>query len=145
MLIKQLSVFLENKKGRLLEIARLMGKYNIDIRALSMADTTDFGILRLILNDPDRAVTALKEEGFAVSLTEVIAIAVEDRPGGLANATQALYDNDIEIEYMYAFNARKEEKGFVVMKTSAPENSLEVFKKADIATLSEKEVYDILG
>ena len=83
MLVKQISVFLENKSGRLAEVTRILGENNINISALSIADTTDFGILRLILNNPEKAEEALKENGFTVSCTNVIAIGVSDRPGGL--------------------------------------------------------------
>ena len=144
MFIKQLSVFIENKKGRMLEVAKLMGNHKIDIRALSVADTSDFGILRIIVNNPERAVEVFKESGYAVSLNDVIAISVEDKPGGLADAMQALYDNGIEVDYMYAFNARKAERGFVVMRTNNLERSIEALKSRGIDTLSEKKVYDLL-
>lgn len=91
--VKQISVFLENKSGRLAEVTKILGENNIDISALSIADTTDFGILRLIVNDPDKAEKVLKENGFTVSSTNVIAIGVEDKPGGLSKALEILDAN----------------------------------------------------
>ena len=103
MFLKQLSIFVENKHGRLAEITGLLTKHEIDIRALSIADTTDYGILRLIVDKPDKAKKALQEEGFTVSLTNVIAVAIDDTPGALANVVKVLCDHEIGIEYVYAF------------------------------------------
>ncbi len=90
MYIQQLSIFVENRKGKMAEITGELQSHNIDIRALSIADTTDYGILRLIVNDPQRAYTLLKESGFAVSLTDVIAVEIPDQPGGLNAVVQVL-------------------------------------------------------
>jgi len=106
MKVEQISIFIENKSGRLAEIARILGESGINIRALSLADTSDFGILRLIVNDVARAAMVLKEAGFTVSKTEVIAVEVPDRPGGLAAILQALDREAINVEYMYAFVER---------------------------------------
>ena len=103
MLIKQISIFLENKLGRLAKVTRILGENNIDICALSVADTTDFGILRLIVDRPDEAKQVLADNGFTVSINDVIAIEVEDKPGGLAKTLSVLDDKGISIEYMYAF------------------------------------------
>ena len=100
--LKQLSIFVENKKGRLEEITGILAKHQITIRAVSIADTTDYGILRLIVNKPDEAMVALKENGITVSITSVIAIAIDDKPGALYEAVKLLSDNDISIEYMYS-------------------------------------------
>ena len=106
MKVEQISIFIENKSGRLAEVARILGESGINIRALSLADTSDFGILRLIVNDVARAAMVLKEAGFTVSKTEVIAVEVPDRPGGLAAILQALDREAINVEYMYAFVER---------------------------------------
>jgi hypothetical protein len=106
MKVEQISIFIENKSGRLAEIARILGESGINIRALSLADTSDFGILRLIVNDVAKAAMVLKEAGFTVSKTEVIAVEVPDRPGGLAAILQALDREAINVEYMYAFVER---------------------------------------
>ena len=105
-MIKQLSIFVENKAGRLAEITAVLADAGIDIRALSVADTTNFGILRLIVDKPDEAERILREAGLTVSLTGVIAVGIPDRPGGFAAAMRALADASIDIEYMYAFISR---------------------------------------
>src|SRR3974377_1387822 len=103
MKVKQISVFLENKSGRLAGVTKALGDNNINIRALSIADTTDFGILRLIVSDPEKAVNILKAEDFTVSETSIIAVQIPDNPGGLAGILQILDGSKINIEYMYAF------------------------------------------
>lgn len=108
MSIKQLSVFVENKAGRLNEITEILAKHNIDIRALSIADTKEFGILRLIVNDIAAAKKALEEEGFVLSITDVLGINLEDKPGGLASIMSILNDINVNIEYMYAFLTKTE-------------------------------------
>jgi len=114
--VKQISIFLENKKGRLAELTRVLADNNIDISALSIADTTDFGILRLIVNQPDMAEKVLKERGFAVKSTEVVAIGVNDEPGGLAAALDVLEKENIGIEYMYAFVSKTENEALVIIR-----------------------------
>ena len=106
MQIQQLSIFVENKSGRLAEITEILGRANVDIRAISVADTSDFGILRLIVDKPQDAVKALKEAGLTVSLTRVIAVGIDHRPGEFAKAMRILADADISVEYMYAFISR---------------------------------------
>ena len=103
MTVNQLSVFVENKQGRLSEITAILQGAKVDIRALSIADTTHFGILRLIVDKPQAAEAALKEAGLTVSLTPVIAVGIADRPGGLAEAMATLRDGGVSVEYMYAF------------------------------------------
>lgn len=100
---KQISVFLENKAGRLASVTRTLGDADINIRALSIADTSDFGILRVIVNDPDKAYQVLKEAGFTVSETEVVAVQVPDSPGGLATVLEQMSEDNLNIEYLYAF------------------------------------------
>ena len=106
MKVEQISIFIENKSGRLAEITRILGDAGINIRALSLADTSDFGILRLIVNDVETAKAVLKEKGFTVSKTEVVAVEVPDRPGGLSRMLQTLDTDQINVEYMYAFVER---------------------------------------
>ena len=103
MKVEQISVFLENKAGRLAEVTRVLGEAGINIRALSLADTTDFGILRLIVDQYDKAREILKDKGFTVGKTEVVAVEVPDRPGGLGLVLQILAASGVNVEYMYAF------------------------------------------
>lgn len=133
MLIKQISIFLENKHGRLAEVTQILGNNQIDISALSIADTTDFGILRLIVNQPLKAREVLEQNGFAVSINEVIAIEVEHKPGGLSKALAALDANGIGIEYMYAFVGNTESKdAMVILRVENPEKVVQVLKDANI-------------
>lgn len=106
MKVEQISIFIENKSGRLAEVAGVLGEAGVNIRALSLADTSDFGILRLIVNDRDKAMQTLKAKGFTVSKTEVVAVEVPDQPGGLSSILQVLDSESINVEYMYAFVER---------------------------------------
>lgn len=103
MIIQQLSIFLENKAGRLSEVTEILASENINISALCVAETSDYGILRLIVNNPARAVKTLKEKGFSVSLTDVLCILIPHEVGSLAKTVKKFSDNGISIEYMYAF------------------------------------------
>jgi hypothetical protein len=141
MLVKQISVFLENKSGRLAEVTKSLGENNIDISALSIADTTDFGILRLIVNQPELAEKILKDNGFMVSPTNVIAIGVEDKPGGLAVALNTLKMEGIEIEYMYAFVGKCSQEALVILKVGDTATAISTLNKKGIKVLSSKEVY----
>lgn len=114
MLIPQISVFVENKRGRLYQITRILREHNIDIRAISLADTVDFGILRLIVDDPESAKEALKEQSFAVSITEVIAVGVNDRPGGVEEVLKLLYEAGIDVEYIYAFVSKSDDASVIL-------------------------------
>jgi hypothetical protein len=143
MLVKQISVFLENKSGRLADVTKTLGSTGIDISALSIADTTDFGVLRLIVNDPEKAEMVLKNKGFAVSCTDVIAIAVADEPGGLAAALEILGKEQIGIEYMYAFVGKAENEALVILRVETPEEATEILEKNNIRVLTANEVYDL--
>ena len=142
MTIKQLSVFLENKQGRLWKSLNILKKENIDIRALSIADTSEFGILRLIVSDPDKAKESLENEQFAVSIADVIAIEVEDQPGGLEAALALLNDNDVNVEYIYAFVEKKTSKALVVLRTEDNVKSVNLLKNNNFSVI-EDEVYTI--
>lgn len=143
MLVKQISVFLENKSGRLAEVTKTLADNDIDISALSIADTTDFGILRLIVNDPEKAEKALKDSGFTVSCTSVIAIAVPDKPGGLAKALSILEKESIGIEYMYAFVGKAADEALVIIRVEAPDKAVDVLTKNGIDVLPSDKVYKL--
>ena len=142
MLVKQISVFLENKSGRLADVANVLAEKGIDIRAMSIADTTDFGILRLIVNDPDKALIALESEGFAVSTTEVIAVGIPDSPGGLSYVLNFFKEKCIDIEYLYAFITKYHDKATVILKIDATQEAIDILKAHDIQILESKIVYD---
>lgn len=116
MFIKQLSIFVENKAGGLEPIINTLGKGGINIRALSIADTTDFGILRIIVDDDKKAREILKENGIISKVTDVIAVYIDDRSGGLASVLDIVSKANVNIEYMYAFLGRKEGKALMVLK-----------------------------
>ncbi len=141
MKVKQLSVFLENKSGRLATVTKVLGDHQINIRALSIADTTDFGILRLIVDQPDKASQVLKENDFTVSETDVIAVQMSDKPGGLAAVLKVLEDIKINIEYMYAFVGRTDADAVVVFRVEDIDRAVELLQKAGVKLLCAEEVY----
>jgi len=141
--VKQISLFLENKKGRLWEAMDVLAKAKINIRALSIADTSDFGILRLIVPDPDKAKKVLSKSNFAVKENDVIAVEVSDKPGGLAGVLKILTDADINVEYMYAFVEKSGKKAVVVLRTDSISNGKKALKKAGVAVLPANKVYSL--
>ena len=143
MVVKQLSVFIENKSGRLVQITEILGKNQIDIRAVSIADTTSFGILRLIVDDPGRAKMVLREAGFTVSITEVIAIAIEDKPGGLSKVIRVLGDSSVNVEYMYAFITRKKGLAYMIFRVADNKRAIEVLQENGIRPVCQDELADL--
>jgi len=138
--IKQLSVFIENTKGSLAQITRILGENHVDIRALSLADTSKFGILRLIVDDPRTAEQSLKKAGLTVTLTDVLAVAIQDQPGGLTAAVTALGDQ-VNIEYMYAFVSRKEGVANVILRVDDNARAEQLLLANGVAVLAENQVY----
>ena len=143
MKIDQISVFLENKSGRLAKVTAVLGEAGINIRALSLADTSDFGILRLIVNDSGKARGVLKENGFTVGKTEVVALEVEDRPGGLANILEMLSSHGINIEYMYAFVERSGEDAIIICRFDETDKAISVLQENNIAILKGEKLYKL--
>lgn len=144
MLVKQVSVFLENKSGRLAEVSRILGENNIDIKALSIADTTEYGILRIIVNDPELTVSVLKDKGFSVRTNNVIAVSVSDKPGGLLEALECLHRNHIGIEYMYAFIGNIEMgKAIVILRVEEKEKAIDVLQKSGIDLIESSRIYSL--
>lgn len=139
--VKQISIFLENKAGRLAEVTGILGRENINIRALSIADTTDFGILRLIVNRPEEAGRVLRKEGFMVSETEVLAVEVPDRPGGLAGVLSILSEAGVNIEYLYAFIEKSSADALVIFRVENSSLAAEALQKRAVKVLSGEEVY----
>lgn len=143
MYIKQLSVFVENKDGRLAEITTIIANAGIDIRALSIADTTDFGILRLVVDKPYDAEKVLKDAGLTVSLTDVIAVGIPDRPGGFAETITAVADKEVGVEYMYAFISREHDRAYLIMRVADNEKALSALKAHGCDILDGESVYSI--
>ncbi|HHW13042.1 MAG TPA: ACT domain-containing protein [Firmicutes bacterium] len=141
MKVKQISVFLENKSGRLAQVTKILGANRINIRALAIADTADYGILRLIVNDPGKALAVLRAEGLTVRETEVIAVEVPDQPGGLAAVLQELDAKGINIEYMYAFVGKTAENAIVIFRVEEIDRALELLENSQVKLLPERELY----
>jgi len=139
MSIKQVSVFLENKVGRAAEVIRIISKEKIDIKALALSDATDFGVLRIIVDDPDRCIKILKENNLVAQETEVIAIEIEDKPGGLNHVLTVLTENGINVEYMYATIEKKKNNAIVIFKIDEIEKAKEILAndKIPMATIND--------
>ncbi len=144
MLIKQISVFVENKEGRLAEITETIAKAGVDIRALSIADTTDFGILRLIVDKPQETEKVLKEAGFTVSVTNVIAVGIDDVPGGFAKPMRVLANAHIDVEYMYAFISRDTKKAYVILRVNDNDTAIKALEEAGTVLLDEIGFHDMM-
>lgn len=141
--VKQITVFIENKCGRLASVTRAIGNQGINIRAFSIADTTDFGILRLIVDDPDKAYDVLRKEQFTVRMTEVIAVQIPDRPGGLADVLELMQDAGINIEYMYAFVAQVSGDALAVFRVENMKIAEQLMLDKGIKVLSGEDVYNL--
>ena len=141
MKIRQLSVFLENKVGRLAKVSQLLGEANINIRALSVADTHDFGILRLIVDDVEAAERCLREGKIVCRINNVTVVAVDNRPGGLAMVLGALNAAQINIEYMYAIAEPQRERPLMVFRFSEGERAIAALRNAGLEILTEKALF----
>ncbi len=141
MKVEQISIFLENKPGGLEEATRILKDAKINIRTLSLADTTDFGILRLIVNDVETAVRVLKEQDLRVSRTTVVAVEVPDRPGGLHGILEVLTKNGINVEYLYAFVEKSGENAVIIFRLDAPDRAIEVLTKNGLTVLPGAKIY----
>jgi hypothetical protein len=143
MKVRQISIFLENRSGRLASVLKEVGRAGVNIRALSLADTSDFGILRLIVDDVDTCVSTLRDTGHTVSLNEVLAIEVPDHPGGLAGIMDALTEAGLNVEYMYAFVSRATEKAVVVFRFEDVEAAIAALQKSGVSILAADTVYTL--
>jgi len=140
-MIKQLSVFLENKSGRLVRVAQVLGEAGINIRGLSIADTSDFGILRMIVDRPEEAVEVFKEKGIMATVTDVIAMELPDQPGGLARVLEYLQEADINIEYLYSFIEKQSANAIIMMRVEKIDEALIVLQKNEVPIVSSDRVY----
>ncbi|AMD93949.1 ACT domain-containing protein [Desulfomicrobium orale] len=141
MKVEQISVFLENRAGRLAEVTRTLAENNVNIRALSLADTSDFGILRLIVTDNEKAKEALKAKGFTVGRTNVVAAEVGDNPGGLHNILEMLAVGNVNVEYMYAFVTQSGHNAVLVFRFDQTDKAIEVLRSNGVRILSGEELY----
>ena len=140
MAVKQLSIYVENKRGSLADITKAIADAGIDLRALSLADTKDYGILRVLCDDPDRAFLLLKEQGMTVSAREVLAFAVPDVPGGMSTIIAELSEGDINIEYAYAATNRDENNAFVIMRVSDNDKAESILREHGVKILVKEDL-----
>lgn len=143
MIIKQVSVFVENKPGKLAAVMNTLADHDIDISALSLADTADFGVLRLILDQPEKGKQVLQESGVACKINHMVAVVMEDVPGGAAGAIQLLADHNISIEYMYACIGRVSGKALMVVRVQDYKLAEQILEENHAAVMSPDEIYRI--
>ena len=143
MKVEQISIFIENKSGRLAEVTGTLGAAGINIRALSLADTSDFGILRLIVDNPSKALEILRGNSFTVSKTEVVGVEVPDQPGGLASILSILDKNSINVEYMYAFVERSGGNAVIIFRFDNVDEAIKVLSQSGIKILAGEKISGI--
>lgn len=143
MSVKQINVFLENEPGRLAEMTKVLSEAKIDIRAIYVTDSTSYGIIRMIVNQPDDAKIELQSKGFTVSVSHVIAVELKDVPGTLDEVLGLLSGNGIQLEYLYAYVGRASNDAVVVLRVDDRPKTLEIFEKNGVKVLDDKEVYGI--
>lgn len=141
MKVEQISVFLENKAGRLSEVTGILTEAGVNIRALALADTSDFGVLRLIVDHRDRAVQALKDNGFTVSVTEVVGVQVEDRPGGLHHILEVIKNAGLNVEYMYAYVRQTGKDAVMIFRFDNIPASLQALKANGVTVIDGEQLY----
>ena len=140
MSVKQLSVFVQNKEGEVAAVSDALAEFKIDIRAISIADTTDFGILRLIVRDTDKALAALRSKNIVASVNDIIAVAMPDEAGSLSRVLRVLADGKINIEYMYAFLTVSNERAFVALKVEDNEKATALLSENGIDTIGNNDL-----
>ncbi len=143
MKIKQLSIFLQNKMGSLAKPLEVLTVADVNIRAMCMADTSEFGILRLVVDDPIKGKEALEENNFLVKITDIIGIEMNDAPGGLTSVLDVIRDNLIDLEYLYAFSHKKEDKAILLIHADDIDKLIDVLIKNNIPLVSAEEVYNL--
>lgn len=140
MTVKQISVFLENRPGTLAEFTDILSEQGISMRALSIGETPDFGIVRIIVNDSYKTACVLKDAGYVFSVTPVLAVAISDEPGSFSRIIKLLGNNDVNIEYTYAFTAREEDKAYMIFRVADEEKAVEVLSSNGIKLITQEEL-----
>ena len=143
MIIKQLSIFLENKSGRINEVTSLLGAENINIRALALADSSDFGVMRLIVDDLDKAIACLESNNISIGLTSVVAVEVPDVPGGLAEVMRKVNNSGLDVKYMYSIPEKKHDCAIMIMRFDDAEETAEKLKSQGLNILKQEEVINL--
>ena len=140
MTVKQISVFLENRPGALAEFTNILEMSSIDLRALSLAESEDFGIVRVIVDDPYKTIRILKEEGYICSVTKVIAVEIADKPGSLVKMLNVLGDNNVNLEYSYAFLAKKANSAFMILRVADNDKAIKVLTQNGIRPICHEDM-----
>ena len=143
MKIHQVSVFLENKKGRLAEVCKLLGDNTINIRALTVAESADFGVLRIVVDRPEEAVSLLRKNGLVANLSDIVAVEVPDKPGGLAGVLSVLRDSNLNIEYVYGFVEKFSENALIVFRFDDPDAAVKVLEKGGVRVLRKQDIVNM--
>lgn len=143
MKIKQLSIFLQNRMGSLSKPLEVLSEADVNIRAMCMADTSEFGILRLVVDDPVKGKEALEEHNFLVKITDIIGVEMHDAPGGLTNVLKVIRDNEIDLEYLYAFTHDKENKAILLLHADELDRLISSLKSNDMTIVPADEVYNL--
>ena len=145
MKLNQLSVFLENKPGRLSEPCKVLAEAGINILTLSLADTQQFGIMRLVVKEWEKAKEALEKAGCVVNVTEVVALEVQDQPGGLESVLKIIEQGVINIEYIYAFTFRRKDKAIIIFRFEEPDTAIEVLQSKGVNVIGDVELFERVG
>ncbi|KAF5436608.1 hypothetical protein C5S35_08350 [Candidatus Methanophagaceae archaeon] len=143
MAIKQISIFMENKSGRMARVAKALGDAGVNIRALTIAEAGDFGVVRMVVDDTEKGYKVLREEGFTVSETEVLAVAIQDSPGGLFEIANTLGENEINVDYAYAFVTAKAERAMLILRVDDIKRATEVLNEAGVRVATKAEIQNI--
>lgn len=143
MKIKQLSIFLQNKMGSLAKPLEVLTVADVNIRAMCMADTSEFGILRLVVDNPEKGKEALEQNNFLVKMTEIIGVEMNDTPGGLTSVLKIIRDNNIDLEYLYAFTHDKADKAILLLHAEDIDKLIEVLENNNITIVKSEEVYNL--
>ena len=141
--IKQISIFVENKPGRMAGVAKALGDAGVNIRALTIAEAGDFGVVRMVVDDTERGYTALREKGFMVSETDVLAVEIKDVPGGLYEIANSLGMSNINVEYAYAFVTAKAERAMLILRVDDVKRAAEVLSEAGVRVATREEIQRI--
>jgi hypothetical protein len=140
MKLTQISVFLENRKGRLYEVCSMLGRADINIRALTIAETESFGVLRLIVDKPDQAIKLFHTNNVTANRTDVVAVEIDDKPSGLADVLKLLFENNVNVEYMYGFMEKASDKALMVFRFDEPERAAKILTAAGVNVVTRKNV-----
>ena len=143
MKIKQLSIFLQNRMGSLSKQLEVLTKVDVNIRAMCMADTSEFGILRLVVDDPEKGKKALEENNFLVKITDIIGVEMHDAPGGLTSVLKVIKDNEIDLEYLYAFTHEKKDKAILLLHADDLDHLISVLQENNVVIVKSEEVYNL--